>query len=395
MLKNKFSLIIATVFAVALSGCGGSGGDAAPVVQFTSQVNFGDSLSDVGTYAVGEVATLGGGRYTVNAFMPNGAPVPSNWSELVANVLGVPAPCPAETGLKGDPGQGYNIPTVPHPGCTSYAQGGARVTNPLGPGNASLGIGLGGNPILGALTVPVGCIGCANETQISNYLNSHGGKFSGTEIVFVLAGANDAIVSALTYIGASKIVGPDGAKAAALQTMSVAATDLTGYVNNLMLGNGAQYVVVLNLPPLDLTPLAAGLELQFPGIGVRAVMNALVSEFNSLLAKNLTSPKVLLADLNTATVLQINNPQNFGVTNVTTPACQPNLPNLPNLPSPPFPPNLPNPLTGSALVCNASTVIGGDVSRYAFADSVHPTPWGNTLIASFVAQQLIARGWAQ
>lgn len=104
MLQNKFSFLIATALAVALSGCGNGGGDVAPAIQFTSQVNFGDSLSDVGSYAVGTVAALGGGRYTVNETL-NGASVPSNWSELIAKDLGVPVPCPAETGLEGNQGR--------------------------------------------------------------------------------------------------------------------------------------------------------------------------------------------------------------------------------------------------------------------------------------------------
>ena len=32
-------------------------------------------------------------------------------------------------------------------------------------------------------------------------------------------------------------------------------------------------------------------------------------------------------------------------------------------------------------------------SRYAFADSVHPSPYGHQLIAQFVALQLAKAGW--
>lgn len=63
-------------------------------------------------------------------------------------------------------------------GCTSYAQGGARVTSAVGTGNK------GG--ITAALTEPV-------VTQVANYLGDakNGGKFTGNELVTVLAGAND------------------------------------------------------------------------------------------------------------------------------------------------------------------------------------------------------------
>ncbi|MBP7414077.1 MAG: hypothetical protein KA932_09405, partial [Giesbergeria sp.] len=47
--------------AAALAACGGS-----DEPRYTSMVNFGDSLSDVGSYRVGSVAALGGGKFTVN-----------------------------------------------------------------------------------------------------------------------------------------------------------------------------------------------------------------------------------------------------------------------------------------------------------------------------------------
>ena len=63
-------------------------------------------------------------------------------------------------------------------------QGGARVTNPVGPGNKALG---GANAVLGQTT------GACVVTQINNYLAANGGKFSGTEIVFVSGGPNDVL----------------------------------------------------------------------------------------------------------------------------------------------------------------------------------------------------------
>ena len=65
-------------------------------------------------------------------------------------------------------------------GCYGYAMGGSRVTNPVGPNNRLTG------SALGALTVPV-------TTQIANHLAASGGKFSGTEVVFVMAGGNDLL----------------------------------------------------------------------------------------------------------------------------------------------------------------------------------------------------------
>lgn len=388
MLQNKFSLIIAATFAAVLAGCGGSGGEPAPKIQFTSQVVFGDSLSDVGSYAVGAVAASKGGLYTVNPAVRN---APINWTELIAADLNLPAPCPAETGLDGNPAFGLNVPHVFHiPGCTSYAQGGSRVTNPFGPGNKNLPAIVGGSADLGQLTVPI-------VTQIQTHLNAHGGSFSGTEIVFLFAGGNDAIVNTLTYVAtvgqALQLGGLPAGQAqaaisgpAAVQAMTTAATELAGYINTMVLGKGAKYVVVLNIPDLSSTPFGVESEKLIPLPGTQAVVKKMVDAFNSQLSASLSASNVVLADLNTASVVQISNPANFGLTNVTDPACK--------LTVPPAPPNPAVNFLNSSLVCNAATnVIAGDISHYAFADTVHPTPYGYFLIGLFVSQNLGARGW--
>ena len=66
------------------------------------------------------------------------------------------------------------------------------MTNPVGPGNKLLG---GSNATLGQLTVPI-------ITQIQNHLTKVGGKFSGTEMVTVMAGANDVFIQ-LATVGAT------------------------------------------------------------------------------------------------------------------------------------------------------------------------------------------------
>jgi len=76
---------------------------------------------------------------------------------------------------------------------------------------------------------------------------------------------------------------------------------------------------------------------------------------------------------------QAVNPASYNLSNVTMPAC--------NLTAP-----SPNAL-GSSLVCNSTNVIAGDVSRYLFADSVHPTPYGYKLLAQLVTKSLVQAGW--
>jgi phospholipase/lecithinase/hemolysin len=181
MHQTKFAL--AVLAAAVLAGCGGaSGGDQTLKVKYTAQVSFGDSLSDVGSYAVGTVAAKGGGKFTINGDNTKINPelTGKNWTEHLAAQFGLAAPCAAETGLEGNAAQGLAVARVKHAGCFGYAMGGSRVTNPVGPNNKATG-----SP-LGALTVPV-------VTQIANHLAVSGGKFSGTEAVFVMAGGNDVL----------------------------------------------------------------------------------------------------------------------------------------------------------------------------------------------------------
>lgn len=536
---RQYKFAVGLLSAAILAGCGGgsgSAGDQSTKVKFTSQVSFGDSLSDVGTYNVGTIAALHGGKFTVNTLAPSA----QNWTELMAASLGLPAPCPAQTGLTGLASQGFSVPVTNHTGCYGYGQGGARVTLPYGPGNANLPSAYGGSAILGQLTLPV-------KSQIQNHLNAVGGKFSGTEAVFVLAGANDlfvqyamsavaagnaavqtmvtnqvtaditakatadikagtctptnaqatncatqaegelwqasfssaaALTAAVTaqvtadvtsgkctptdaqasncvapaeaelvaayfsptgpavtqaegelwqaslgsaaavnaavtaqvtadvtsgsctptnaqatncipqaetelvtaYLtaqgtAAGKAAGLTGPGAtAAVAAMAQAGQELAGYVNTMIVGNGAKYVTVVNVPDVGTTPFGNSLSP-----AALALINSMVATFNSNLQSNLaSSSSILYVDANTQSHLNTQTPSQYGITNVTVPAC--------NLAP------AANPL-GSSLVCNTSNVISGDVSHYLFADMVHPSPYGYSLLAKYVATEMAVRGW--
>ena len=355
--------------ALILAACGGGSdnGTQTSKVTFTSMVNFGDSLSDVGTYKVGTVAALGGGKYTINSATDK------NWTDLIATQLGLSAPCPAQTGLDGSAGQGFSVAVVNHAGCTNYAQGGARVTNPVGPGNKLLG---GANAILGQLTVPL----AGNTGQVANHLaRTTGSTFSGKEIVTVMAGGNDGIIQTLTYMGAVG-GGTPVVNATALVTgnMTTAANELVTLIQTQILAKGAKYVVVVNLPNLALTPFAAVEEATLPG--TRTAISALTVAFNTALQNGLAgTANVRIVDAYTAITDQVNNPTAYALSNVTGTAC--------NLTSP-----APNAL-GSSLVCKASNTNAGDVSHYLFADTVHPTPYGYQQLAQLVSKELALAGW--
>jgi outer membrane lipase/esterase len=352
---RHFRFAAALLTSAVLVACGGGGSNNVP--QFSSLVSFGDSLSDVGTYSVGTVKALGGGKYTVNA------PDAKIWIELMASRLNVSAPCPAQTGLEGDSTLGFQVPVTNHANCTGYAQGGARVTNPVGPGNKALG---GANAVLGQLTVPV-------ATQIQNHLTAKGGRFSGNEIVFVMAGGNDVFIQANT---ASMTVAGGGDQAvaatAAVTAMATAATELAGYIKNQIVGKGAKYVAVVNLPDISKTPAFAD------DAASRPLINNMVTTFNTQLQQGLAGTDVLLVDAYTVSRDQSANPSRYGLSNVTTPACDLSLAK--------------NPL-GSSLVCTKSTLIAGANDNFEYADGVHPTPYGYKLLADLVISEMSKRGW--
>ncbi|NHZ80556.1 esterase [Massilia sp. CCM 8695] len=450
---RHINFALALLTAAVLSACGGSEpGNQELKTKFSSQVSFGDSLSDVGTYNVGKVKEIGGGKFTINGdnTAKNPALTGKNWTEYMAAQFGLPAPCPAQTGLDGDASKGFSVPVVNNNACLSYAQGGARVTNPVGPGNK-----LTGDPI-GQLTVPV-------ATQVANHLARNGGKFKGDEVVLMIGGGNDAlamlgqlsatatatakaegnkvfatsltgqlaagatnpaaaaqaiggaimaesqrtgstqqtIVGAAVYAAATQpgnqTVGQEsvylpmvakaqaaaeteGAKAGAayaaeqgpkmIAAMGVAGDEMAALAKTQVVGKGANFVVVNNLPDLGHAPSSTA-----KGVP-QALVIAMVDKFNAQLRAGLAGEaKILHVDLYAISHDQITNPAPYGLSETKIAACADNA------------------LGHTSLGCNGSNTIAGDVSRYMFADGVHPTPFENSLIAKYVAEQMIIKGW--
>lgn len=455
MRQTKFALALLT--AAVLAACGGtspSGGDQTQKLSFTQQVSFGDSLSDVGTYAVGAVKTAGGGKFTINGdgTAKNAELNGKIWVDFLAAELKLPAPCAAQTGLEGDATRGFAVAISNNLNCFNYAQGGSRVTNPVGPGNK-----LTGSPI-GEMTVPL-------VTQIANHLSRTGNKFSGTELVTVLSGGNDVLMALSTMqaaataagnaagaqtfatsltaqlaagatnpqtaaqaIGAAimaesarpgntsqtivaaavgaaavqpgnaavaqaAVYGPMVAKAQADATaagtkagndyatangpklvgeLGAAGAQMATLVKNEIVGKGAKYVVVANLPDVASTPAAKS-----KSADIQALIAAMVNAFNTQLKTGLGADdaRILYVDLYTVSNDQVKNPAPYGLTNTSTPACGPNA------------------LGTTSLICTNSNTVAGDVSRYMFADDIHPTPFENNLVARFVLKEMAVKGW--
>jgi phospholipase/lecithinase/hemolysin len=350
---RPINLALALLVAATLAACGGSDRPA----RFSGQIVFGDSLSDVGTYAVGGVAALGGGKYTINGDNTalNAALTGKNWTELMALQLGLTAPCAAQTGLDGDASLGFSVAVVDHPGCLSYAQGSARVSDPVGPGNK-----LTGSP-LGLLTVPV-------TVQVQRHLALANDRFGADQAVFMLAGANDVFIQLASLAGGA--ITPDQAVAA----MAAAGDELAALVMSQIVGKGADHVIVINLPEIASTPFGLAQTAQ-----TQQLIAAMTNAFNVRLQAGLdTEAKVLLVDLFARSRDQAAHPAQYGLTNVSAPACD--LSPAKNA-------------LASSLVCNAGNLIATDVSHYAFADTLHPTPYNYALLSNLVATKMAEKGW--
>lgn len=306
-------------------------------------VMFGDSLSDVGTYQVGVIAQVGGGKFTTNP-----GPI---WAETLGVLLRARV-TPYRQGFGG-------VSQVL--GGTGFAMGGARVSQQPG---------IGCNPdatgaCTAALTIPV-------AQQVSEYLDANGDRFSRDQMVFLLAGANDIFFQLGVF--QAKVTGGmpvEQAQAEALAAVQQAALELAGQVRRIM-GKGATRVVVLNLPELSETPFGKSPE----AAPVRPLIAGMVQLFNGALAAWLQGTGATLLDFHAEFMRVIENPYAFLVREINVPACDAaKIAAITN--------GLEQ--SGSSLFCSRQTLLqNGAAISYLFADSVHPTTLGHLIVTRFV-----------
>jgi phospholipase/lecithinase/hemolysin len=357
----------AAVVALTLVACGGGDDDNPPLVTFGKMVSFGTSVSDSGTHKTPALAAVyGGGKYTING--PDGLV----WVERIAQELNLPAPCPAQTGLEASgPFAALAAPITNVAGCTNYAQGGARVTNPAGPWNKAL---LNRTPVdargyLGQLTKPV-------VEQIQRHLVASGGAFAADDLVTVEAIGNDLFENVLAVRAAVAAGGnATAAGQAAISAMGLAGGELAAYIKALVVGKGAKQVVVLSHADISKTPDAASLDQ-----ATRDLIEMMSFTFNAFLTEGLKGvPEVLVVDGYGLIRDQAANPTRYGLDDSSTLAC------------PVFAP------VGVvvALFCS-STALAPAVNpdRVAWADGSHPSPKGHQIIADAALAAMRTRGWA-
>ena len=386
-----------------LAACGGSDPEVpgsgspsgAPTTPgtFTAIVSFGDSLSDIGTYAPATSlagdgsAPYFGGRFTTNdttTGAPTATPLGKVWVENLAASLGIVV-TPAEVGFAGTSVQ---CPAAAVPAlattCTAYGQGGARITNPDGIGKS-----------IGALTVPL-------VTQVANHL-ARFGSFKSSDLILVYGGSNDVFIqfdafgataAQIQADAAAGLITPDQANLAlfnaqqvAQAEMKTAALELATLIKTEILAKGGSYVAVMLLSDIADTPLGNSPEVA----PARSVLTALSQTFNLWLRDGLTGQPVQFIDTYALFKDAYANPALYGIANNTGVACD--LAKIQALTGGQV-------NDGSSLFCNATPgapyntlTAGADINTWQFADSVHPSTGGHKLMSDAFAAALHSFGW--
>jgi phospholipase/lecithinase/hemolysin len=400
-MKWKLALL-STATAAILAACGGGGADqTSQRAGITSVKVMGDSLADSGVFK----GLPGYGRiFSVqdSASEPN-----TIWTERIAALLGTPQLCNFYkfTGAT----------FIPNPvaGCTSFAVGGGRINN-IDPTT-----GAGNSPF--SITFQLQTASAAGNYKSSDLLLVDGGGNDAADLVGAyLAAPTDGGVSfarmAGTLIPAATLgpllaAGQTGLAQAGGTYMVALADKFYDSIKVSALDKGAEKVAVLNMPGITNTPrfqmALAGIAAAYgggtAGATARGQAEALfkfwVESFNSRLAAKVSGEKrVVLVDFYTAFNDQLANPAQYGLTNVTTPACPPvkdaqgQLVLSGGLP-------IYNFQTCTAAALSAMTPPAGATGgsnwwqTYAFSDGFHPSPLGYQLLSQLVAKSLATAGW--
>jgi phospholipase/lecithinase/hemolysin len=256
-------------------GSGAGGGMPAPAGGIVLQVvSFGDSLSDVGTYAP-IASAVGGGRFTTNP----GQVWTQDVAQYYGDTLSAAFTIDITHKLKAQSGLGY-------------AEGGATVATP-----ANFYDFL--SDVIGNIEMPV-------NQQVLSYLASHG-SFNSNQLVLVWAGSNDVLRA--------------GALPAAAPIVQTAAAALAQVVTQIV-GNGATHVVLVNVPNVGLSP--KGVASPDGGANLTQLSQLFNDSLNSALQAAGVQSKVIPVDSYTWVNQMVANFQANGFTvSNTSVACDP------------------------------------------------------------------------
>ena len=300
--------------------------DGKPATAYGRVIVFGDSLSDVGTYA-GVASFRGGGKFTTN---------PGKiWAELIAEHLGLT--------MKPNRHEGFGLPLV-EIGGFNYAQGGSRVVMARHKQSAEIET-LTARPL---------------AEQVGLFLLKHK-KFNADDLVLVQGGAND-IFTNLNMVRDHQLTPQQ-----AIDNVAQSGEDLSVIVSNIR-SSGAVKIVVVNLPAIEKTPRVLTLDPNS-----RNLVASLVAAFNEKLLTKTVGLNVLAVDFYSFDLKFNEDSSRLGFKDITHAACS-----MGDLP------------TKSSLFCNNKSLVapGADLN-YKYADEMHPTTGYSRQVADFIFAQLL------
>jgi phospholipase/lecithinase/hemolysin len=381
---------VAASCAVVLAGCGGSsdGSNTTPKSVVSSVKVFGDSLMDSGTF---------GYKFTVQSADPANPFL--IFPEIVAANFGVSKLCPFFN---------FNGTTfLPKTSCSNFAVGGGRInnlTNASAPGND--------NPFSITFQMATGSAFLANTDLViidggGNDLADLTGAYLGATTPAGIATYMGMLGTLLPPATVSAIIGAPTATSmgtAAGAYAQALGTALATSVKTHIVAKGVSKVVVANSPDITVTPkflavlgavAAAGGSAQRDA--VQGAVRAWTGAFNAILAAGLAGTGVQLFDGNTEIGKALAAPAQFGLTNITTPACPKVAGGLDDKTG-----QSSLSLTPTVVACNSAsmsaTIPVGETSAnwwksYAYSDNFHPTPALHQLTAQSINLQLAKAGW--
>lgn len=278
--------------------------------EYSSVTFFGDSLTDGGYFSPITQGALGqpqSGQFTTN---------PDNvWATSFAEQLGTTA----VANKIGSPQTGNN-----------YAIGGAR---------AGVDVTRNFGTIQSPNNVPI----ASANSQANSYLANNSVDANGLYVLW--AGANDLLAINENPANALGIIN------SAVQSQIATVTSLKNA--------GANYILVLNIPDVGLTPDAIS-----GGLAAQAQSTAITNLYNQSMLKGVVSTGANIIPLDTFSLTRqvAANPAAYGFTNTTDRACE----------------------AGSSLTCGRDDLVTPNANEdYFFADGIHPTGRAHQLIADY------------
>ncbi len=329
-------------FRIAVAGVGLAFAVNAGALPFTGLTVFGDSLSDTG-----------------NAFLALSASVPPD--EAITQ-----PPFPVI------PSKPYARPAPLLPALSNGLIWAEVVGARLG---LSVAPSLAGGKNFAFAAADSGLLPSVPPSQSPTLTNQFFTHFGGptsivsTDLYAVWGGGNDIRSALGVYQAVLALGGPDpqtAALTAATQVIVAGVTNIAGILAALA-GNGAQYILSLNVPDIGTIPALSPAPPISAPIGLAGLATSLSAAFNVGLAIAIdgieSTFSVDIVDVDVFSLVQsiVGNPSAFGLTNVTAP-------------------------------CNLGFDTCADPNQFLFVDGLHPTAAGHSIIASAVLVALPAPG---